>query len=63
MGTWGQKMLQNFLQSTWKTEYEKSNNIWTTYTDYINKNILAVLRTFPNWIDQPYFLIAIIKQM
>ena len=56
-------MLQNFLQSAWKTEYEKSNNIWTTYTDYINKNILAVLRTFPNWIDQPYFLIAIIKQM
>ena len=24
----GQKMSQNFLQSTWKTEYAKSNNIW-----------------------------------
>ena len=24
----GQKMSQNFLQSTWKTEYTKSNNIW-----------------------------------
>ena len=27
----GQKMPQNFLQSTWKTEYEKSNNIWIIY--------------------------------
>ena len=23
-------MSQDFLQSTWKTEYEKSNNIWTS---------------------------------
>ena len=28
-GEW--KMHQNFLQSTWKTEYEKSNNIWIIY--------------------------------
>ena len=27
----GQKIPQNFLQSTWKTEYEKSNNIWIIY--------------------------------
>ena len=27
----GQKIPQNFLRSTWKTEYEKSNNIWIIY--------------------------------
>ena len=27
----GRKMSQNFLQSTWKAEYEKSNNIWIIY--------------------------------
>ena len=41
----GQKMLQNFLQSSRKTEYARSNNIWIIYTDYINQNIVAVLRT------------------
>ena len=39
--TGGQKMPQNFLQSTWKTEYEKSNKIR-------NQNILAILKTFLN---------------
>ena len=33
---------------TWKTEYKKSDKIWTTYTDDINQSILAVLRTFSN---------------
>ena len=42
-------MLRNVLQSTWKTEYAKSNNIWVTYTDDVNQDILAVIRTFsPN---------------
>ena len=41
-------MLQNFLQSIWMTEYAKLNNIWITYTDDVNQNILAVLRTFWN---------------
>ena len=27
----GEKIPQNFLRSTWKTEYEKSNNIWILY--------------------------------
>ena len=45
MGARGQKMLQNFLQKNWKTKYAKSNNIWIIYTDNINENILAVLRT------------------
>ena len=27
----GRKIPQNFLRSTWKTEYEKSNNIWIIY--------------------------------
>ena len=27
----GRKMPQNFLQSTWKTEYKTSNNIWIMY--------------------------------
>ena len=27
----GQKMPQNVLRSTWKTEYEKSNNVWIIY--------------------------------
>ena len=27
----GRKMHQKFLQSTWKTEYEKSNNFWIIY--------------------------------
>ena len=44
----GQKMLRNVLQSTWKTEYAKSNNIWVTYTDDVNQDILAVIRTFSN---------------
>ena len=48
MGAGGQKMLQNFLQSTWQTEYAKSNNIWIIYSDDINKNILALLRTLLN---------------
>ena len=48
MGAGGQKMLQNFLQGTWQTEYAKSNNIWIIYTYDINKNILAVLRTLLN---------------
>ena len=30
------------------TEYAKSNNVWITYTDDVNQNILAVLRTFWN---------------
>ena len=41
-------MLQNFHQSTWKTDYAKSNNIWITFTDDINQNILLPLRTFSN---------------
>ena len=48
MGARGQKMLQNFLQKNWKTKYAKSNNIWIIYTDNINENILAVLRTLSN---------------
>ena len=36
------------LSSNWKTEYAKSNNIWIIYTDDINQNILAVLRTLSN---------------
>ena len=48
MGAGGQQMFQNFLQSTWSTEYPKSNNIWMIQTDDINQNILAVLRTFSN---------------
>ena len=36
MGAGVQKMLQNFLQSTWKTKYVKSDNIWITYTDDVN---------------------------
>ena len=39
-----QKMLQNFRN----TEYAKSSNIWIIYTDDINQNILAVLRTLSN---------------
>ena len=27
----GWKISQNFLRITWKTEYEKSNNIWIIY--------------------------------
>ena len=41
-------MPQNFLQSTWKIEYAKSNNIGVTSTDDINQSILAALRTFSN---------------
>ena len=41
-------MLHNFLQSTWQTEYAKSNNICIIQTDDINQNILAVLRTLSN---------------
>ena len=44
----GQKCSKNLLQSTWKIEYAKSNNIWIIYTDDINQNILAVLRAFSN---------------
>ena len=40
MGAGGQKMLQNFLQSTWKTEYGKSNNISITITDDVKQDIL-----------------------
>ena len=47
-------MLQDFLQSTWKTEYAKSNNIWVTSTDDINQDILAVLRTFLNLQEKIY---------
>ena len=27
----GRKIRQNIFQSTWKIEYEKSNNIWIIY--------------------------------
>ena len=37
-----------FLQSTWKLEYTKSNNIWVRSTGDINQNIPAVLKTFSN---------------
>ena len=47
-------MLQDFLQSTWKTEYAKSNNIWVTSTDDMNQDILAVLRTFLNLQEKIY---------
>ena len=47
-------MIQNFLQSTWKTEYAKSNNIWVTFTEDINQNILSVLWTFWNLQKQHY---------
>ena len=46
MGVGGQKMLQSFLESTWKTEYGKSNNISVTYADDINQNILTSPKTF-----------------
>ena len=46
MGAEERKILQNFLQSSWWTEYAKSNNIWIIQTDITNQNILAVLRTF-----------------
>ena len=46
-------MLQNFLQSTWWTEYTKSNNIWIISTDDINQNILAVLRAFSKYSSSP----------
>ena len=48
MGAGGQKMLQNFLESAWWTEYAKSNNIWIIWDYDINQNILAVLRAFSN---------------
>ena len=41
-------MPQDFLQSTWKIEYAKSNNIGVASTDDINQSILAALRTFSN---------------
>ena len=41
-------MPQDFLQSTWKIEYAKSNNIGATSTDDINQSILVALRTFSN---------------
>ena len=47
-------MLQNFLQKNWKTKYAKSNNIWIIYTDNINENILAVLRTLSNYQKRIY---------
>ena len=47
-------MIQNFLQSNWNTEYTKSNNIWIVYTDDINQNILAVLRTLSNLQKRVY---------
>ena len=31
LATGGRKILQNFLRSTWKTEYEKSDNILMIY--------------------------------
>ena len=48
MGAGGQKMLQNFLESTWWTKYAKSNNIWIIWNYDINQNNLAVLRAFSN---------------
>ena len=54
MGARGQNMLQNFLQGNWKTEYAKSSNIWIIYTDDINKNILATLRTLSNLQERIY---------
>ena len=38
---------QNILQTTWNTEYEKSNNIWIIYW-YNKSKILAILWTFLN---------------
>ena len=29
--SWRAKNAQNFLQSTWKAEYEKSSNVWIIY--------------------------------
>ena len=54
MGARGQNMLQNVLQSNWKTEYAKSSNIWIIYTDDINKKILATLRTLSNLQERIY---------
>ena len=41
-------MPKNLLRITWKIEYAKSNHTWVTFTDDINQNILAVLRTYLN---------------
>ena len=54
MGARGQKKLQNFLQNNWKRKYAKSNNIWIIYTDNINQNVLAVLRTLSNHQKRNY---------
>ena len=56
------KMLQNFLQSTWKTECEKSNNK-NSRTQKKNIKTKKKKKKKKNWIAQPYFLIAIIEQM
>ena len=54
MGAGGWKMLQNFFQSAWYTEYAKSNNIWIIETDDINQIILAVQRAFSNLQEKVY---------
>ena len=41
-------MIQNFLQSTWKTGYAKSNNILIRDTDDINENIIYNPKDIPS---------------